>query len=141
MPVGHPIYFEGAAIAALNKAGKAWMNKLGFYLVEIEAPNELDHPILQVKCAAMSGNGLRTISPLGKWQGWLFSKEIENAKLYGYKFNIIKGYLFDSKNIFEEYISDLYNIKQSHDKQHPMYLISKLLLNSLYGSCRTGILP
>ena len=23
IPVGHPIYFEGAAIAALNKAGKA----------------------------------------------------------------------------------------------------------------------
>ena len=52
---------------------------------------------------------------------------------YGYKFKIIKGYLFERQNIFKNYINDLYKIKESLNKDDPMYLISKLLMNSLYG--------
>jgi hypothetical protein len=52
---------------------------------------------------------------------------------YGYKFKILRGYLFDRKNIFKDYINDLYKIKQNHKKDDPMYLVSKLLMNSLYG--------
>jgi len=63
----------------------------------------------------------------------LFSEEMYNAMTLGYKFKIIRGYLFDKANIFSEYIDVLYDIKQSHSKEDPMYLISKLLLNSLYG--------
>jgi len=71
----------------------------------------------------------------------LFSEEINNAIKYGYKFKIIRGYLFESANIFKEYIDVLYEIKQSKSKDDPMYLISKLLLNSLYGrrSRRNGL--
>ena len=43
----------------------------------------------------------------------LFSEEIYNAMALGYKFNIIKGYLFESANIFNEYIDVLYEIKQA----------------------------
>lgn len=35
--------------------------------------------------------------------------------------------------IFKDFIIDLYKIKSTHTKDHPMYLISKLLMNSLYG--------
>jgi DNA polymerase type B, organellar and viral len=56
-----------------------------------------------------------------------------NAMKYGYKFKILSGYLFDKAYIFKDYISDLYEIKKSHTKDHPMYLISKLLQVSLYG--------
>ena len=68
----------------------------------------------------------------------LFSEEINNAIKYGYKFKIIRGYLFESANIFKEYMPQSgglrpYEIKQSKSKDDPMYLISKLLLNSLYG--------
>jgi hypothetical protein len=52
---------------------------------------------------------------------------------YGYKFEILRGYLFDKDYIFTEYINDLYSIKEKHNKSHPLFLISKLLLNSLYG--------
>src|SRR5882757_4256512 len=58
---------------------------------------------------------------------------MKNAMKFGYKFKIIRGYLFQKTNIFKEYIDNLYQIKQSHNKDEPMYLISKLLLNSLYG--------
>jgi hypothetical protein len=63
----------------------------------------------------------------------LFSEEINNARKYGYSFIIKRGYLFDKDFTFSEYVLDLYKIKESHDKSHPLYAVSKLLLNSLYG--------
>jgi hypothetical protein len=63
----------------------------------------------------------------------MFSEELINAKKYGYKFKVLKGYTFDSDYIFRDFVNDLYEIKCNHPKDHPMYLISKLLLNSLYG--------
>jgi hypothetical protein len=63
----------------------------------------------------------------------IFSEEMFNAIKYGYTFKILSGYTFDKEYIFNDYVSDLYEIKQSHSKDDPMYLISKLLLNSLYG--------
>jgi DNA polymerase type B, organellar and viral len=52
---------------------------------------------------------------------------------FGYKFNILRGYLFEQGYIFNEYVNSLYEIKCTSKKDEPMYLISKLLLNSLYG--------
>lgn len=52
---------------------------------------------------------------------------------YGYKFEILKGYSFNRANLFEDFIDKLYEIKQNTDKNDSMYLISKLLMNSLYG--------
>jgi hypothetical protein len=47
--------------------------------------------------------------------------------------SIKEGYIFEAKNIFEGYISDLFAIKQSVIKSNPWYPTSKLLMNSLYG--------
>jgi hypothetical protein len=52
---------------------------------------------------------------------------------YGYTFEIKRGYIFEQANVFSNYVLDLYEIKNSHDKSHPLYFVSKLLLNSLYG--------
>lgn len=52
---------------------------------------------------------------------------------YGYKIEVLEGYTFDKAIIFDKYAMDMFKIKQSHDSSDPMYLISKLLLNSLYG--------
>lgn len=52
---------------------------------------------------------------------------------HGYKFKVLSAYTFDSALIFEEYIKDLYEIKANSSKDDPMYLIAKLLMNSLYG--------
>lgn len=50
-----------------------------------------------------------------------------------------KVILLDRNNIFEKYIIDMYKIKEKSDRGSPMYLISKLLMNSLYG--RFGMNP
>src|ERR1700712_4979997 len=52
---------------------------------------------------------------------------------YGYTFKFIKGYTFDKANIFKEYVEELYELKVNSSKDDPMYLIAKLLMNSLYG--------
>lgn len=58
---------------------------------------------------------------------------MKNAENYGYKFKINKGYLFNAKNIFKDYIDTLYALRLEYPKGHPMNYICKLLLNSLYG--------
>lgn len=124
MPVGNITLFEGNILKINPKA-------FGFFECIISTPKNLKHPILQTKFD--TGQGIRTLSPLGTWTAMIFSEEIFNAKKYGYKFEILRGYTFDKANIFNEYISDLYEIKKASNKEDPMYLISKLFINSLYG--------
>jgi len=57
MPIGNIKYFEGDIL-------KIDANAFGFFEVEITSPNDIMHPIIQTKVD--TGNGLRTISPLGK---------------------------------------------------------------------------
>jgi hypothetical protein len=38
---------------------------------------------------------------------------------YGYKFKVLRGYTFDRKNIFKEYIDGLYEIKKNSKKGTP----------------------
>ena len=63
----------------------------------------------------------------------LFSKEIDNAMKFGYKFEIIWGYTFKSGIIFKEYVNTLYKLRSDYPKSNPINYIAKLLLNSLYG--------
>jgi hypothetical protein len=50
-----------------------------------------------------------------------------------------RGYLFEKGDIFKEYVDFLYALKKNSKKGSPNYIISKLLLNSLYG--RLGMNP
>jgi hypothetical protein len=119
-PIGAPTYFEGDILKNNN-------SPFGFFHCKITSPEELNHPILQIHV------NNSTISPLGSWEGMYFSEELYNAKKYGYKFEILWGYIFDKEYIFKEYVNDLYNLRLSYPKSDPMNLIAKLLLNSLYG--------
>ena len=110
-----------------------WNDTLGFYKVRVNCPNSLIHPILPIK---IKGN---TVFPTGTWEGLYFSEEIKNAENFGYKFEILEGIVFTKANIFSDYITKLYDIKSNTSKDDPMYGISKLLLNSLYG--RFGLNP
>jgi DNA polymerase type B, organellar and viral len=58
---------------------------------------------------------------------------------FGYKFKILRGYTLDSEFIFTEYVDKNYSFKSSVSPGDPIYIISKLLLNSLYG--RFGMSP
>ena len=61
------------------------------------------------------------------------SDELMNAKDFGYKIKVLKGYTFQSDYIFKNFVDSLYEIKCNSKKDDPMYLISKLIMNSLYG--------
>ena len=119
-PIGNPTYFEGDIL-------KDNINPYGFFYCKITTPQNLKNPILQIHY------NNRTVSPLGSFSGWFFSEELYNAKKYGYSFEKKRGYLFESDYIFKGYVEDLYQIRLTYPKSDPMNLISKLLLNSLYG--------
>nr|QWO71398.1 DNA polymerase [Termitomyces sp. T32] len=138
MPVGNPIFFEGDI--SLISRGSGYdldTNPFGFFEVEVTAPKSLRIPLLQTRIR--SEDGIRTVSPLGTWKGTYFSEEIYNAIKFGYKFKIIRGYLFEKQKIFSGFVDFIYDLKVKSKRGTPDYLISKLLLNSLYG--RFGMNP
>nr|QWO71388.1 DNA polymerase [Termitomyces sp. T70a] len=125
MPVGNPYYFEGDIFEHEK-------DPFGFFEVEIETTYELKHPILPYK-GSQNEFRFRTIAPLGKWKGVYFSEELKNSQNFGYKFKVLRGYTFERKNVFKEYVEFFYKLKSNTSKTDPLYTISKLLLNSLYG--------
>lgn len=58
---------------------------------------------------------------------------MDNALRFGYTFEILRGYQFKKGYIFKEYVNKMYNLRLQYDKGHPLNLIAKLLMNSLYG--------
>ena len=124
MPIGKPIVFQGD-IRSTDP------NAYGYFYCKITSPDNLAHPILQRRIK--TSDGIRTIAGLGSWNGWIYSVEMDNAIKYGYTFDILKGYQFDKGNIFESYITKMYNLRLQYPKGDPMNLIAKLLMNSLYG--------
>jgi len=128
MPIGLPTVFEGDITKVrCPQHFKAF----GFFYCEITSPTYLEHPIIQQRIK--TPEGIRTIAGLGTWRGWIFSQEMYNAINFGYTFKIIKGYLFDKGNLFNEYVNILYNLRMEYDKTDPMNQSAKLLNNSLYG--------
>jgi len=124
LPTGMPTYFNGNIL-------KIDENAFGFFYCKITAPDDIKHPILQTRVKV---NGIsKTIAPIGTWEDMLFSEEMKNAIKYGYNFDILWGYTFESKNIFKEYVEFLYNLRSQYPKNDPMNFIAKILLNSLYG--------
>jgi hypothetical protein len=130
VPTGNPEYFKGNVLDHYPDA-------FGFFKCNITAPVDIKVPILQTHVETKSGT--RTVAPLGSWTDVLFSEEMHSAIKYGYKITITEGFMFDKANIFQKYVNDIYAIKKAHSPSDPMYLISKLLLNSLYG--RFGMAP
>lgn len=124
MPVGKPVAFTG-------DIRKIDPNAFGFFYCKITSPTYLEHPILQRRIK--TANGYRTIAGLGSWTGWIFSSEMDNAVKYGYSFEILNGYEFKRGNVFKDYITKMYNLRLEYAKGHPLNLIAKLLMNSLYG--------
>ena len=130
MPIGNPVKFVGNPTCIDN-------NPFGFFKVKVTTPLKINVPILPTKIK--TSGGLRTICPVGSWTGWYFSEEIRNAEKYGYKFEIIEGYLFKKRKLFPAFIGKLYKIKSSLNSSDPRYMIAKLFMNSLYG--RFGMNP
>lgn len=142
MPVAFPIEFEGDIlnneIYEIVAETFNLKKRFGFFECDISTPQDLFIPVL-LKKVKIPKEGYRTIAPVGEWNGVYFSEELENARKYGYKFKVYKGYLFNNENIFKDYVDELYKMKCNSISGDPEYMISKLLLNSLYG--RFGMEP
>ena len=52
---------------------------------------------------------------------------------HGYKIEVLRGFLFEKDYIFSGYVDSLYKIKENSNRDSPEFLISKMLLNSIYG--------
>ena len=70
MPIGNPIYFEGNILDYEP-------NAFGFFNCQIEAPSNLEYTIIQTHLKTK--NGIRTVAPLGNWNGMLFSEELKKC--------------------------------------------------------------
>jgi DNA polymerase type B, organellar and viral len=130
MPTGQPIWFEGDI---LNKEN----NPFGFFEANITSPKENIIPLLQLRYKTK--NGMKTLSPLGNWSYVYFSEELYNSKIKNYRFKPLRGYIFKKRKVFKEFVETIYDLKVKSKKGSPNYIISKLLLNSLYG--RLGMRP
>lgn len=101
---------------------------LGFLDVEVSSPGKYI-PILPMKFEG------RLIFPNGRFRGVFFSEELKYALSQGYRIEkIYRGFEFHrSASFFSEYVDTFYELKKNAPKGGAAELISKLLLNSLYG--------
>ena len=130
-PTGKIYHFIPRNNEALSLISKEY--KIGIFRVNLQCPNDLMHPIIPIKIDHAC------VYPTGNWSGWYHAEELKNALKYGYKFEVLEGYFFEDKPIFKDYIEKLYEIKQNSKPNTPHYIISKLLVNSIYG--RFAALP
>lgn len=124
LPIGKPTYFTGDITKIDKKA-------FGFFYCKITTPKNLEHPIIQTR--VKTNDGLRTVAPLGSWNDMVFSEEMYNAMKFGYKFEVLWGYTFESDLIFDGFVKDLYQIRLEYPKSDPMNYVAKIIMNSLYG--------
>lgn len=129
LPTGKIVYFEGDIYnqdLIINNIIPGGV--LGFYFCRVIAPRGLKHPIIQLR------HNNRTLAPVGEFECMLYSEEIVNARKYGYQIQVLRGYYFTERTtIFKDYILQLYSLRKEYNKNHPMNMTAKLLMNSLYG--------
>ena len=76
----------------------------------------------------------KLIFPCGTFKTFVTNIDIERLRIEQIDFDVLQGLVFeDSQPIFKRYVTELYDIKKKAKKDSTEYLISKLLLNSLYG--------
>jgi hypothetical protein len=113
---------------------------LSFVKCDIFVDKSIDRPVYQTRKQIPNKNSVRTMAATGIFKDqWIYLPElIEYQRLTNNNIRIIpdsirEGYIFEAKNIFKDYVSVMFKIKQSVNKSNPWYAISKLLMNSLYG--------
>lgn len=108
-----------------------YMENNGVTLAHIKTPDKLYIPLLPHKLKVGDANKLMFI--LGNYKGWWDNDFLRKAKEIGYSIEPLKSYLFNSEFIFKDFVDDFYKVKKDAEKDTPMYLIAKLIMNSLYG--------
>jgi hypothetical protein len=101
----------------------------GMSHVEIFCP-DMDYPLLPFR------HGQKLMFPTGTWSGWYVNAELRKAEQCGYKIKNVRKSIYYTENYFPfaDYVKDLYEQRLLYQVEgSPMELVTKLLLNSLYG--------
>jgi hypothetical protein len=83
--------------------------KLGFVSFlkcKIRSPLNIKIPVLPYR-----KNDGGVIYPIGEWEGVYFSEELELAEENGYDIQVLFGYLYETRNIFSEFVDYFYKRK------------------------------
>jgi hypothetical protein len=123
-PISQPIVFN-------SPDKNIYMETDGITKAHVIAPDDLYIPVLPSKIKLKSDNKLMFVT--GSFDGYWDNHLLRKAKELGYSIEPLKTYSFQSDYIFKEFVDNFYSIKQNTEKDTPMYLIAKLLMNSLYG--------
>ncbi len=116
MPVGQSFYVE-----------TYYPEKIGFYKIKANMGNVAIPPLPVLVNSKL-------YFPKGEGTFYTTTAEIELLIKQGIKFKVIEGLVFDEKEvIFKEYIESMYKLRCEYPKGTMENLISKLLMNSLYG--------
>jgi hypothetical protein len=103
----------------------------GFYHVKVQVPDEV-FPMIPFR----DKNGTKW--PVGEFETYVSSKEIEFAQNLGCTFDVIEGYYFTrTEQIFDEFINKCKELRYQH-KGTPLEVCAKLMQNSLYGKFGSG---
>ena len=137
----HPYVMKEFKYPNPNSIRKTTFNKLdyvyayeGVSRVIISAPYS-DYPLLPYRCDD------KLLFPTGTFEGWYTHIELIRALDLGYTIKkVIKTIYFkETCRPFEDFVSDLYKLRQDYkSKDNSMELAVKLLLNSLYGKFAQG---
>ena len=123
-PVG-PIYIFEGDVTILDKDKHYWIAG-----AEVKTKRDLDRPYLQIH--HKTNGSVRTVALNGTFEMKIHCCEYYNS-LDDYEISIKNGYLFHSEYIFKDFVDDVFKLRQSYAKDHPINLVCKLILNSLYG--------
>jgi hypothetical protein len=110
---------------------KIYWEEEGITQAKVKAPLDLYIPVLPSKIKLKQDNKLMFV--VGEFTGWWDNQLLRKAHELGYSVEPIKSYSFKTAFIFKDFVDNFYKIKQNSEKDTPMYLIAKLLMNSLYG--------
>ncbi len=137
MPVGKISKFKGNPLLT-GETLESLKDKLAFIKCSIYVDKSINRPLYQTT-VYLNGK-FRSICATGTFLNqWVYVPElfyyeqITNGLIKIVPDSIQCGYLFEKKIIFKEYINDLFKMKQSVSKDDPMYQITKILMNSLFG--------
>lgn len=121
----YPFGFHHTITDPARAEQKIKAGELGIYKCNIYCPY-MKYPYLALK------KDNKLIFPVGTWQDWITSFEIEEARKRGYKIDIIKGHTFEHKGkLFKPFVNKNYEIKKTSSGAKKQ--VAKLFLNSAYG--------
>lgn len=107
---------------------------IGFYKVKIHSTPQWYISPLLIKRDSGFNNSQENLYVNGAGEYYFSSATLEYlVKTFGIKFTVLEGFYFKKKAyIFNEYVETFFDIKQKN-KGNALGVISKLMLNSLYG--------